>query len=99
MKQTRQFGYLAENRLVVWRRFVWLFGDSLMKNRTLFQRNLGLKERFSKNSFSNEVGYVCQSVFYSDTPVYPFWDFFCARIRLYLFLVNDDDRYKLKRYQ
>jgi hypothetical protein len=31
MKQTRQFGYLAENRLVVWRRFVWLFGDSLMK--------------------------------------------------------------------
>ena len=31
MKQTRQFGYLAENRLVVWRHFVWLFGDSLMK--------------------------------------------------------------------
>jgi hypothetical protein len=31
MKQTRQFGYLAENRLVVWRSFVWLFGDSLMK--------------------------------------------------------------------
>jgi len=31
MKQTRQFGYLAKNRLVVWRSFVWLFGDSLMK--------------------------------------------------------------------
>ena len=27
MKQTRQFGYLAENRLVVWRSFVWLFGE------------------------------------------------------------------------
>ncbi len=26
MKQTRQFGYLAENRLVVRRSFVWLFG-------------------------------------------------------------------------
>jgi hypothetical protein len=31
MKQTRQFGYLAENRLVVWRSFVWLFGERLMK--------------------------------------------------------------------
>jgi hypothetical protein len=29
MKQTRQSGYLAENRLVVWRSFVWLFGGIL----------------------------------------------------------------------
>ena len=35
-----QFGYLAENRLVVWRSFVWLFGDSLMKT-----------ERFSKSEY------------------------------------------------
>jgi hypothetical protein len=35
MKQTRQFGYLAENRLVVWRSFVWLFGGILGRVRTM----------------------------------------------------------------
>ena len=29
MKQTRKFGCLAEIRLVIWRDFVWLFGDRL----------------------------------------------------------------------
>jgi hypothetical protein len=48
MKQTRQFGYLAENRLVVWRSFVWLFGESLMKLGRFSKEFEAKKERFSK---------------------------------------------------
>jgi hypothetical protein len=39
MKQTRQFGYLAKNRLVIWRSFVWLFGETLPRGSV---RNVGL---------------------------------------------------------
>jgi len=52
MKQTRQSGYLAENRLVVWRSFVWLFGDSLMK--TL--RIVTLWTAIKKTSQANATG-------------------------------------------
>jgi hypothetical protein len=48
MKQTRQFGYLAKNRLVIWRSFVWLFGESLMKSGRFSKEFEAQKERFSK---------------------------------------------------
>ena len=41
MKQTRQFGYLAENRLVIWRNFVWLFGDRVSRFCTRLSHEVG----------------------------------------------------------
>ena len=48
MKQARQFGYLAKICLVIWRDFIWLFGDGLPhKLRLVSQVTYAAKRRAS----------------------------------------------------